>query len=846
MKNVRFLSAKSLLFILLFFCATVETSAQKFVSYDIEVKSEVKNEDGELVAVPAMIGQVLFFESKRQAIEVYEKFKGDDAGLYEPSPKEYSEAGEVDHGKLKFNTITKNKFCLAIDKDERLISTVYTVSPGETNFKLIMKSVIQTLASAQVNAAYTRKRRDGQSFSYGRTQKIVINSEINQQEASSKMRYALIPIVFVDTDTTVFTSAALDSMHVDSILRVCRPLVLDGAKYKETMYRRMGYDMNDKMQNVHDVLGRFVLPQSVYDRKHAFFKDTVYVENVNYNHRYMAMGVRSYENYRSIILRDTILVDKGFSTRPYRFLEFNMSQQTDIDKTVYERKPSSELQESNEPLNLKFARGKAFINPDDSVSFAELQKVQKKINDIIDGDGVVYGVELYGQASPDGGYAKNVQLARERAEYMGREVRSRVSISSGKVTTRSNVATWTDLANAILADSLEHPENMPIAQQVLDIVATTSNMDQQYARIRQLEAYGTVINEYLNKLTIAEAHISYKTERPWTREETIRKYNDDKSRYMVDAYKYGYLFDYLQEKPDELKEVAKRAMKEVPTTYNNKEVPWELAAYYYAKCIANEGGCDTTILKPYIHHKWLELDKDMYIGGKVNGKWLCRWNDRAIILTQVRMLANDGLYTRASYLLENYFENDPNLAQLRAMLRCMSGAQMDDETKAVVKGSSVWNQVVMLAAEAAEKEEDGMTKAMQQLSYEALTLLNDSTQFFRDNAREYYMMAILQKRLCGHNRHRSESTIPLAQPIFEFNTEYDKVPVPNVQKYGHSFNLNQFENERPQDYGYWMMKACEMDPSYLNVLRLDGEFIQPYRDGFAKVWNAKHPERHLR
>lgn len=834
-----FFMAKRLYILVLLFATVSVAFAQFTTTYNIDVQRKFQNrETGEIKTAPAPQGTVVyFFNTLAQANEAIailnaegagnNGFSGKDKDIVLPKNK-YAEVLKVKNGRAT-GKIGTHSYCIANNYDMMWTSSPHAIG-GETDFTVEIIDYVQkniditksTIRLDEVTKTEKRKYTVNKSTVFRRPHAITadINYPISKEAANSKQRYVLMPIVYVMTDTSAFTSEALAHAKMDSVFLHMPPITKDGVDYSKTMLRRMAYDSS------HDRLDKYVDKSDLVKtrEKDYFFRYSALIENVNDNYRYPILAHRWYENYSSIVLNDTLMVNDGFSPNPLRFLDFRLND-VDIDEERYWQEPKGDIQELKESLDLNFEKGKSVLNDNDSVGFAQIDKIRKRMQGIIDNDGNVYGATVVGQASPEGGYETNDRLSSARAAYVaniiGRFTRS---------TSKHSVAKWSDVADLMMKDSIDHPEYREMAQEIYSVASTTSDMRSQEAKLRQAPYWNIIESEFLPKLRKTDVYIEYKERHTWTREEVANKYKEDKSWMPSEPYQFCYLFQILKSDPQAIKRYAREAMK-ITSANTASGDPWPMAAYYYAKALTNEGKCDTTILKPYIVKNVATGINHQIAHGDNRGDWV---NDEAIVMQQIRMMSNYGLYEKASELLNTVFARSAQIDTLQAMLQCMTDpSNISDANKKMVSETSPWNYVILLSAEGMDKALAGDNSVAQW--YTAYNMLLNDSIFNHDSGREYYQLAVLAKRLCGGNTNKITGRVPYPESVFELEEDMD-----------HKVNMSDSEDDRPQDYGGWMVKACEMDPSLLNVLRLDGEFNQNYRDGFAAYWNSLDPSKHRR
>jgi hypothetical protein len=623
-----------------------------------------------------------------------------------------------------------------------------------------------------------------------------------------------------------------------NVFKYCRPYIIDGESYSKTQLRKMGYDYEN------DPLDRFVDKTQII-KSHDLENDSmafhVYevLRPVEDKAIYPTYGYLWYENYGNLVVTDTVLIDAGYSKNPMRFIDFSFPN-VEINKLNYHVPPKKEAQKGNSELHIQFVNGKAEVVASDTVGLQQLADITKTLEDIYsDPDGRLYSVKIHGYASPEGGRAVNERLCRQRAAYLKDKVSSKLGGVYAEID--GSVASWQDVADLLRADSVADPENLERAAQIESIIASSRDASQIDARIASSPVYKFLKeheDQYYKPLRKVDISYEFSLARILSREEVISRYHEKKQANL--PYQFEYLFEYLKDKPKELEPVAKAALRVGPRVAGK---PWALAAYYLAKCYLARDTCDLTVLAPYIVLDDYDCTKTIpFSRVKRNSSTLLNAehvdqygipiqyiNDEGIVLEQISMMVKANKIIEAFELSENLLpDDDPKYLEPKKILECMDGSWSIPEVRDAVAKSSPWNKVVVYAAQDEDPELD--------VAYweEAWNLLCDTTVFQMNTPREIYMKAVLAGRLF----HSAKNWL----------SRRDEVPVPKKFFETSKFSILDHPYLTDEDYpwGMAMVKACEMEPSYIFLLKFDGEFSQNYRDGFATYWNEKHPDKMLK
>lgn len=469
------------------------------------------------------------------------------------------------------------------------------------------------------------------------------------------------------------------------------PIVYDGEQYHDTQLRRMGYDPTlDPLYCIADSL-----PRLTDSTMFVSWKDTVFLDNPN-ELMYCKAKIWT-EDYNMVLYEDSLKIfNTGRVRRPMKFLEYSFSEYS-LDPSDFEKKPRRELRNASTNIDVNFIVGKAEIDPKDTTSIASLEKIKQEMIDVITTEGsTLKEFHILGVASPDGTYAKNVDLSNKRMKFVEEQVKSvlpkRVLDRTIK-TSNSRVASWLEVADLLESDSL-----VAEAAAVRKLVeANPNSMDAQWGKIRQLPYYKSQISPRLPKLR--SVAFEYKNEifRKLTPEEILDRYNNDvdyrSGRKAFALYEYWHLFDMVKN-TDELELLYKRAIADSKKAEGRV---WPLPANNLAVSYIRRGVCDTTVLASLID----EREKvNRVIRNKLNPKEIDEIiNIEQIVANQVIMFLNADKYMRAMEVAS--ILPDEKYELLKAVTRCLAGYFRDNKTEEgkrvfnVVRNSTPRNKVVM-------------------------------------------------------------------------------------------------------------------------------------------------------
>lgn len=734
-----------------------------------------------------------------------------------------------------------NWYLVAYSEQDRLFCKHVVSIDGQENVSIELAPLDIALAEQTVKGKYKYKEAVDSTYDCGDLRTIDIRYPLPSEDTNSTFRYGMAPYCKeLSGDMYGFTSAYQTiAPNVGVTVKKMRPYIIDGENYHKTQYRKMGYDEE------HDPMERYVkaLQVKTRDKEEVDFHIHEQLSNMKSDAIYPVYAYRWYENYGSLIVGDTIPLHLGYRNDRTRFLDFEFPE-VGIQTKKFEYPPREEPNEGTASLDIVFVKGEAEILSSDSVGLEQLNSVIQTLAGIDgDEDAQLFSVNVHGYASPEGGVAVNESLCQRRAAYLKSKIAQRMRrLNSADITSEGDVASWKDVAEELRKDSVSDHENVMRAQQIEELLSSVHDESLVEAKLRATPLYAYLReneDKYYKPLRKVLVSYVYTQKSILTREQVIERYAQ--KRELTYYYQYQYLFEYLKDRPEELGRVAEKAMKSLPLENTGKS--WPLAAYYLAKSYADRNMCDTMLLKPYITLTGKECMEEQPGSMRrtcstllnsehfnMQGSRVQYMNDEGIVLLQLSMLVRANKISAALNLADHLFpKEEPKYAQPKMMLECLCRKMYNNpEVREKVAATSNWNKVVVYAAQDANPQMD------ESLWEDAWNLLSDSTLFHMESARELYMKATLAHRLYESAKN--------------WNGRRDKVPVPRrfFETNGVSVYAAPSLSDDYYPWGAMMVKACEMDPAFINVLKYDGEFSQNYRDGFALYWNEIHPDKILR
>lgn len=621
---------------------------------------------------------------------------------------------------------------------------------------ILIKASANVITQVDIKAGRKKSvfvNQDAESF--GLDKDFNLGLDIPEQYARDNARVVFQPVVYYK-----------DTQGKELVYCYLRPFVVDGQEYDVTQERRMGYDFkNDPLDNYRRMklwFGANAVDSTIVMRNlthtGGYVRERIKKEKVKA--KYKADLIRWFEDYNLVYRRDSILGEYA-EREPLRFLEYDSLIRNfpiDSERETYKVQAVAEKREQTGNLSLRFKTGKAELEPDDSVGHAQLAQLNADLRKIYNSaDEIITAFHIKGQASPDGIFANNQKLGRDRLQYAINQLLSSGALDARLIKTKeSAVATW-----SMVADTLEAMGQMEPAERIRNVVAAHPNSpDAQQSKIRQFADYRTVLLPVAESLRTVAYSYECEVNRPLEPVEVLAKWRTDEDvrsgRISLADYESYYLFDRL-DNTDELELVAGRAYRaslnrekraKARAEANGEQrglYPWPLAAYHYARCKVLRDQIDTMILKPLL--------VDSIIGEvcerhPLTSKVTAYRNDPAIVMLQVSMLMKYGDFGRAGHIVQ-LAGDTTKFKKIQLFLNCLGGGYRTgvasiakvQEIRDTVAASSMWNRAVLYQA-INEPEFDR----------KALTLMNDTSYFPDQNdLRLLYMKAIVKGRIeFGH------------------------------------------------------------------------------------------------
>ena len=359
-----------------------------------------------------------------------------------------------------------------------------------------------------------------------------------------------------------------------------RPVVSDGREYTLTQQRMYGFDFSQ------DPLSPYV-QQSQMSRQGEIiaYHDSVYIENNRDDYR--SDVFLSVEDYHKIIKVDTMSIAKG-TVNPLRFFDYQIAPR-DLTDSIYIPKPELALRNDKGEVHLTYLPGKATIDEKDSHNLSELKKLEDRILFLEqDPDAKLESMSIFGISSPEGNYAKNVELADARMRAARDKILSYISPGTKeflKVESQSKVENWLPVVEMMKRDSLFKEANE--LQEIIN--KYPSSLNSQFNKIKKLSYYRSIIVPYLTELRRVEYDFGYSLYRVLKDEEILEMYEQNYTQ--LSRYDFYRMFQ-LAKDDNEKEKLYSQALSVYPK--------FMLAANNLATLYIRQGRSDIELLKPFV------------------------------------------------------------------------------------------------------------------------------------------------------------------------------------------------------------------------------------------------------
>ncbi|MGL5317436.1 MAG: hypothetical protein ACRC9Q_01855, partial [Bacteroidales bacterium] len=222
------------------------------------------------------------------------------------------------------------------------------------------------------------------------------------------------------------------------LLYMLSPVVYDGRDYSIRQSRMYG---NARL----DPLYEYIVPASSVREGYIPYADSLRVDSLDFDfYTYSKVFV---ETCCDVVHKDTVLVSKGI-VNPMKFFGNRLGPVWDKDNAP---KDSIGPREESGNMDVRFEINKYVINDNLGNNKAELGKIQSKLRMIDEAARLTIDkLVLKSTASPDGIYAKNLALSKQRMEASMNYLISKLTPETRKTMKKSTVgevATWKEVAD---------------------------------------------------------------------------------------------------------------------------------------------------------------------------------------------------------------------------------------------------------------------------------------------------------------------------------------------------------------------------------------------------------------
>ncbi len=396
---------------------------------------------------------------------------------------------------------------------------------------------------------------------------------------SSNMRMIIQPTIYNVTERHLY---------------YLKPVVFDGYRYAITQ-RRM-YDWDEKLDSLTPFRGVKHTNRRTDDV--VLISDSLYVKNPKDD--FMCVVMSSMENYNRVVYADTFMIARG-TVNPLRFLSYSLKGYEMTDER-YLPQPEVFLRDSQGDMKLVFEVGKSNLDMGLGDNASEIEAMLGEFRAIEnDPDMTLKSFTISGTASPEGSYAKNLQLANDRMgsamDVILRSVPENLR-RGAQMSTDAQVAGWSEVERLLREDG--HADEADAVAKV--IASNPGSADAQSIRMRRLPFYKSLlVEQYLPRLRKVSYQIVTSRYRPLNDEEIAAMYASNSSQMS----KYNLWRHYKGVEDPAAREAAMRRALEVHPDFL-------AAATDLSALLINDGRSDQSVLEPFFTDSktWLKLPEN--------------------------------------------------------------------------------------------------------------------------------------------------------------------------------------------------------------------------------------------
>jgi len=230
---------------------------------------------------------------------------------------------------------------------------------------------------------------------------------------------------------------------------------------------------------------------------------------------------------------------------------------------------------------LDFQVGRSAILPDFRRNPVELGKINDALVEVMgEMDSRITGLFIEGYASPEGKYASNEKLARERAVALKDYIKTRYMLDERLFTVRSVGEDWAGLKLAV--------ENSSLAQKdrILAIIDNSSEPDIKEQQLKALSSYNTLLRDIFPELRRVEYQIDY----------SVKNYTTAEARALMNSspqnLSQSELYRVALEYGKDSREYKQIIMETIPKYFDSDAIAMNNAA-----ALLIENGEENTALR---------------------------------------------------------------------------------------------------------------------------------------------------------------------------------------------------------------------------------------------------------
>lgn len=455
----------------------------------------------------------------------------------------------VETDQLLASTNEEGKYLVIIDSDGKLAYSILGMEDTEIPVKgRLAIDVVLTASSITLDEVLVKAKGKLKTVAPEPT-----DIEIKGNYAHIKTRVK-VPHRLFNSSTRLIIQPALYNVTASKMWYL-KPLVFDGRRYNITQDRMLDFNLDA------DPLTPYVEVQKHSSRKDdmIFWSDSVYLDNPDQDfHCDMLMAM---ENYNRVFYRDTTTISRG-TINPMRFFQYNLLGAEVSDTTFYPT-PEMQMRDTRGDVMLTFRVNEARLDMEQGNNRSEMNSLLSQLHRIEnDPDAALKSFYIYSTSSPEGNYAKNVDLSQRRMksaldlimENLSPTTRRYMEVKSG-----ASVEPWETLVKMLRADSLNAE-----ADAIADIIARyPGQMDMQSIRVRRLPFYSPLIpDKYLPRMRKVSYEFLTSQYRYLNDDEIAEVYKADPK--SLSRFEFFRLYRYIATTPAEKEEYLKQALEVHP------------------------------------------------------------------------------------------------------------------------------------------------------------------------------------------------------------------------------------------------------------------------------------------